>query len=176
MNELQILINQCAVNNRRSQEKLYLMFYPELYALTRRFFADSHEALEALNDGMLKVYKSIGSFDGSKGSFFNWMYTIIRNTALDKLKIKKQPGTGELNELILNTADNNPLQGLEWKDIYAMLDVLGSTARVVCTLFYLEGFTIKEIGESLSLSEGTIKWHLSEIRRKLKPVLKSYCS
>lgn len=173
MNDLQQLIHDCAANNRRSQEKLYLQFYPALFALCRKFFKDEHEALNALNDGMLKVFKNIGNYDDSKGDFFNWVYTIVRNTAIDKLKIKKLPPMAELNDVMVNKGDN-PVAGLAWKDIYKLLDALPPATRAVCSLYYLEDFTIKDINERLGISEGTIKWHLSEARSKLKPVLKNH--
>lgn len=174
MQELQQLIQECARRNRLAQEELYRKFYPPLFLLCKRFFANDHEALECLNDGMLKVYNKIGEFKNDKGDFFNWLYTIVRNTALDKLKSKPLIPLQEINERIEFVYENNPLEALEWKDIYKLLDVLGPAARVVCTLFYIEGFKIREISEQLNLSAGTIKWHLSEIRLKLKPVIKNH--
>ncbi len=150
------------------------MFYPALFALCKKFFADDHQALEALNDGMLKVYKNIGAYNSTKGLFFNWLYTIVRNTALDKLKLQLHKEPAELTENL--TDGGNPLNGLEWKDIYKLLDVLPPATRPVCSLFYLEGFSIKEIGDRLGISVGTVKWHLNETRKKLKPVFKNYYS
>ncbi len=175
LNDLQILIQQCAANNRRSQEKLYLEFYPALFLLCKKFFADDHEALGALNDGMLKVFKNISAYNSGKGDFFNWLYTVVRNTALDKLKLYQHPPPIELNDALYNKNDN-PLKGFEWKDIYTMLDILPPATRAVCSLFYLEGFSIKEITEKLNISSGTVKWHLNETRHKLKPVFKKYYS
>jgi len=152
------------------------MFYPALFLLCKKFFADDHEALEALNDGMLKVYKNIGSYSSEKGEFFNWAYTVVRNTALDKLKINRQPQRAELQDNITGTGNDNPMKGLEWKDIYKLLDALTPATRAVCSLFYLEGFSIKEISERLTISAGTVKWHLNETRHRLKPVLKNYYS
>jgi RNA polymerase sigma-70 factor (ECF subfamily) len=177
LDELQQLINDCAANNRLSQEKLYKQFYPALFLLCKRFFADNHQALEALNDGMLKVYKQIAQYDSTKGNFFNWMYTIIRNTALDKLKSKHffTVQIGENNTTHIAQEDN-PLQLLEQKDVHQLLNVLPPATRVICILFYLDGFCIKDICHQLQVSSGTVKWHLSETRRKLKPFLKAYYS
>src|SRR6185436_6138592 len=97
LNEEQQLIQECAANNRLAQEKLYYRFYPALMLLCKRFIADDHQALEVLNDGMMKVYRNISSFDSGKGELFNWIYTVIRNTALDKLKLVMQPAPKELN-------------------------------------------------------------------------------
>lgn len=171
--ELQ-LIKDCAANNRLSQEKLYRKFYPSLMLLCKRFFSDEHEALEAVNDGMIKVFKKIGEYDPAKGVFFNWVYTVVRNTALDKIKLIRFPAMDELSEIAPDIGQTDPLQSLEWKDIYLLLDTLSPATRAVCSLFYLEGFSIREIGKQLHVSEGTVKWHLSETRKKLKPVFEKY--
>jgi RNA polymerase sigma factor (sigma-70 family) len=170
------LIKDCAANNRLSQEKLYRMFYPSLILLCKRFFADDHEAIEALNDGMMKVFKKTAAYDAGKGEFFNWVYTIVRNTALDKIRLVRFQTTAELNESIHDPAESNPLKKLEWKDVYTLLNTLAPATRVVCSLYYLEGFSIKEISVQLTVSEGTVKWHLGETRKKLKPVLEKYYS
>jgi RNA polymerase sigma-70 factor (ECF subfamily) len=174
LDELQQLINDCAANSRLSQEKLYKQFYPALFTLCKRFFDDNHQALEALNDGMLKVYKQIAQYDSTKGSFFNWMYTIIRNTALDKLKGKNFFTVQIVDDNTMHLAqEENPLQLLEQKDMYLLLSVLPPATRVICILFYLDGFGIKDICHQLQLSSGTVKWHLSETRKKLKTFFES---
>lgn len=178
MDDLQQLINDCAANNRLGQEKLYKRFYPALFVLCKRFFADNHQALEALNDGMLKVFKQIQYYNSEKGIFFNWMYTIIRNTVLDKLKGKHVFTVQIADENMMQPRHlyENPLQLLEQKDVYVLLDCLPPATRVIGALFYLDGCSIKDICIQLQLSSGTVKWHLSEARRKLKPFLKAYYS
>lgn len=171
---MQHVIQECAGDNRLAQEKLYRKFYTPLFLLCKRFFANDHDALECLNDGMVKVFKKIGGFQKEKGELFNWIYTIIRNTALDKLKNNRTVYIIEMNESFEPVFEEDFLETLEWKDIYKLLDVLTPATRVVCVLYYIEGFKIKEISEKLSLNTGTIKWHLSETRRNLKSVLKNY--
>ena len=176
LEDLNLLIRECAANNRLRQEKLYRRFYPALILLCRRFFSDDHVAMEAVNDGMMKVYRNISSYNPAKGDFFNWVYTVVRNTALDKLKLARFPDIVQMNGSSEPVHEENPLKTLEEKDIYTLLDELAPATRVVCSLFYLEGFSIKDISEKLDLSAGTIKWHLSETRKKLKPVLEKYNS
>lgn len=147
-------------------------------ALCKKFFSDNNDALEALNDGMLRVFKSIDTYKPSQGSFFNWMYTIVRNAAVDKIKKdKKSFKADSLDNNSFDTPDtDNPLKNLEWRELYKLLDTLAPATRAVCSLFYMEGFSIKEIAEYLELSVGTVKWHLSESREKLKPVMEQYYS
>ncbi len=171
MDELRQLILDSSRNDRIAQEKLYRRFYPVLFILCKRFFADNHDALEALNNGMLKVFKGINKFDPEKGAFFNWMYTIVRHAALDKLKLKKFPLTEDISGALTHEGADNPVASLEWKEFYEGFHVLSPATRVVCKLYYVEGFSIKEIGGRLNISPGTVKWHLSETRRKLKIAL-----
>lgn len=173
LEDIKELITLCAANDRLGQEKLYRRFYPALFLLCRKFFPIQEDALEALNDGMLKVFKNIGRYSDDKGEFFNWVYTIVRNTALDKLKINGGPRHVEVDDIDIPDNDN-PLTALESSDIYKLLDVLPPATRAICILFYLEGCQIPEIAEQLELSAGTVKWHLSEVRKRLKPVLLQY--
>ena len=167
--DLHDIIEGCKRNDRSSQEKLYRQFYPGLYALCKKFFTQSDDVLTSLNDGMLNVFKNIGQYDPAKGELFNWVYTIVRNAAISHLNSKKilQPTT-EITIQIENLIYHNPFKELEWNDVYFYLEKLPPATRAVCTLHYLEGFAIKEISERLNLSEGTIKWHLSESRSRLR--------
>lgn len=176
MEDIQELIIKCLRNDRAGQEKLYRRFYPALFLLCRKFFKDENDALEALNDGMLRVFKNIGQYHSDKGQFFNWVYTIVRNAALDKLKNNNNIYTlAGIPDHIIDSTDN-PLASLEWKDVYTLLQVLPPGTRAVCVLYYIEGFSMSEICNHLKLSTGTVKWHLSETRSKLKPVLLKYHS
>ena len=89
MTELREIIEGCKRNERASQEKLYRQFYPGLFAMCKRFFPDSHDALTALNDGMLNVFKNIGQYDEARGELFTWAYSIVRNSAITLLNRQK---------------------------------------------------------------------------------------
>ena len=169
MKDLHDIIEGCKSNDRSSQEKLYRQFYPGLFSLCKKFFQDNHDALTSLNNGMLNVFKNIAKYDPAKGELFNWAYTIVRYAAITHLKTMKivQPTT-ELSDQMEQSLYGSPFNELEWHDVYLCLDKLPPATRAVCTLHYLEGFAIKEIAEQLCLSEGTIKWHLSESRNRLK--------
>lgn len=169
MTEQERTIKGCLNNNRVSQEKLYMQLYPVLLPLCRRFFDDEHEIITAINNGMLKVFKNIGSFDAAKSAIVTWVFTIVRNEALTMVKNKKSlTGTIELTEDLSADMTSNPFEQTEDGDVIYYLGKLSPTTRAVCTLFYLENYAIKEIAESLDIKEGTVKWHLSEGRKKIQ--------
>jgi RNA polymerase sigma factor (sigma-70 family) len=174
LDDINQIIQDCRENKRLGQEKLYRKFYPALFLLCRRFFEHDTDALEALQDGMLKVYKNIRLYNPLKGSLFTWMYSIVRNAAIDKCKTKKSWHLIEISDDFQVDDHENPLKKLEWKDIYKFLDLLTPATRVVCTLHYLEGYSVIEISGKIGIKTGTVKWHLSESRKKLRPYFQRY--
>lgn len=145
-----------------------------LFALCKNFFEDKHDILTAINNGMIKVFKHIDQYDASKGEFFNWTYTTVRNAALTLLRDHKTKHFGyeEINESMFFESKDNPFQELEYQDIEIYLNQLPLATRRVCSLYYLDGFSVKEIADAINISQGTVKWHLSESRSKLKVVFR----
>ena len=133
------------------------------------FFEDDQEALSALNNGMLRVFESINEFDEKRGSLFSWMYALVRFEALTQLRNYKTRFIPEQLPANLEIpSKENKFITMEAKEIVKLFSILPTCTRAVCKLFYLDDFSINEIKTSLNISEGTIKWHLSEGRKKLK--------
>jgi len=150
---------------------LYLQFYPAMYNLCNKFFDDEQDIITALNNGMLRVYKNIDQFDINKAELFTWMYTIIRNSALTLIRDKKNKQSFvEITNEITAEIEDNPFDNSKENEVFLSLGKLTSTTRAVCSLFYIEDYSIKEISASLEMKEGTVKWHLNEGRNKLKMI------
>lgn len=165
----------CKRRERQSQEKLYRQFYPVLFALCKNFFEDKHDVVSAINNGMLKVFSNIDQYDETKGAFFNWMYTTVRNAALTMLRDRKAQAFDyvEIEDKMGFVSAENPLEQLSATDIHVYLLQLPVATRRVCSLYYMDGFSVKEIAEALVISEGTVKWHLSESRNRLKMIFEN---
>jgi RNA polymerase sigma-70 factor (ECF subfamily) len=172
--DIENIIHGCRQQDRKCQEALYRQYYAALFALCKSFFSDEHDIVTALNNGMLKVFQNIDQYDMTKGKFFNWVYTTVRYAALTMIRDRKPNLTYELNENMQEASAGNPFAKLEWADIYFYLDQLPSNTRIVCTLYYIEGFSIKEIAASINMKSGTVKWHLNECRTRLKTIFESH--
>ena len=169
MEELEEIIEGCKHNDRHSQEKLYRQFYVGMFALCKKFFKDNDQALTALNNGMLTVYKNIGKYDAMKGTLFNWIYTIVRNSALTYLRNISSNRmrqelfiNNEVTERYINTTE------ISWEDLNYFIEQLPDATESVFTEYYVQGLSIKEIAVKMKISEGTVKWHLSDGRKRLR--------
>jgi len=171
LEDLDEIIEGCKRKESLYQEKLYRHFYPALYTLCKTFFSNDHDVITALNNGMLRVFANIDKYDAAKGNFYSWLHAVVRNTALTYLRDLKQFRTIELTEEFENISEKS-LTNLKWEELFKVLSCLPTDTRAVVVLFYVEAFSIKEISGMLQMKEGTVKWHLSEGRKKLKLTLK----
>ena len=60
------------------------------------------------------------------------------------------------------------MRGFSYKEVQQVIAQLPGATATVFRLFVYEGFTHKQIGEQLDISEGTSKWHVSEAKKMLK--------
>ena len=70
-----------------------------MYAVALRMCGNREDAQDCLQEAMLRIYRSIGSFKG-QSSFATWAYRITMNTCLDELRKKKNRQNTSLDSLL----------------------------------------------------------------------------
>lgn len=125
-------------------------------------------------EAFVRAFQNIGRFRAGE-PFGPWVYRIATNLALDVMKHRGKFRHEELteNEPVPRRdhaslqAESNELA----RRIDAALESLPEMQRVVARLHLVEQFEHEEIAAMTSLSEGTIRSHLSHARKKLKQQL-----
>lgn len=168
------LIQGCIRNDRRTQEVLYRQYCSSMLALCRSYAKNDEDATEILQDGFLKIFQQISRYESGKASVYTWMRTIMIRTAIDFLRKRNRTQVAiEWKEEHDPVIDAEALQHVSAQQILYLLQHLPETTRVVFNLYVTEGYSHREIGELLKISDGTSKWHLSEARKYLTNTLKS---
>lgn len=174
----QDIIEGCKRNDRSLQEHLYKKYYSLFLKLCARYARDMHDAEQLLQDGFLKIFNHMHDYSG-KGSFEGWMRRIVVNTCLDYLKSKYLKNAMQLhfpNEIADSSAfsiGNNALDKIAMKDLLGIIQTLPPMSRTVFNLFVFEGYSHKEIGTLLDMSEGTSQWHVNNARKNLQQKIKA---
>jgi RNA polymerase sigma factor (sigma-70 family) len=168
------LINGCMEGNRRMQEELYRRFSPRMYAVCLRYAGSAEEAEDILQEGFIKIFKKLSSFRG-EGSFEGWIRRIFVNTAIEHFRRKRylQPVT-EKEENTMEGNSLSALDGLAEKDILALVRQLSPGYRTVFNMYVVEGYSHREIGDMLGISEGTSKSQLSRAKVILQDLVRQY--
>ena len=168
------LISGCIDGNRRMQEELYRRFSPRMYAVCLRYASSSEEAEDILQEGFIKIFKKLGSYRGD-GSFEGWIRRVFVNTAIEHFRRRRylQPVT-EKEENTIEGKYLSVLDDLAEKDILELIKELSPGYRTVFNMYVVEGYTHKEIGDMLGISEGTSKSQLSRAKVILQDMVKKY--
>ncbi|MBO6517980.1 MAG: RNA polymerase sigma factor [Bacteroidia bacterium] len=163
------LVKRCMNKDRVAQEKLYKRYHGKLMALCLRYFSNRDDALAALNQGFLKVFKNLKSYN-SEYDFGGWVYRIVQRTAIDlvraQVRYERRIPTEEPDASLGISPE--AVKKLYAKDLLQLLHKLPATTRIVFNLFALEGYSHAEIADELGMSAGTSKWHVNNARKLLK--------
>ena len=127
------------------------------------------DADDLAQDALVKAYLSCTGYH-DKGRFRSWLYKIAYNTFLNhKASCRTMENIDDARTLISNTSADS---SFEHQDLYLALRTLPPRERSSITLFYLNGYNIKEIAKITETSEDAVKKQLSRGRDKLKEKLK----
>lgn len=164
------LIEGCRRQDRQAQKRLYDQYASKLFALCCRYIKDKMEAEDVLITAFTKILNRIDQYTG-EGNFEGWMRKVVVNDALSYLRKNKNMYL----ETDIAAADFEPDEKLEDKleaeDLLKMIESLPTGYRIVFNLYAIEGYSHKEIGEQLGISENTSKSQLSRARVALQKCL-----
>ena len=165
------IIQGCINGDRKFQQILYNTFSSKMFAVCLRYANEYNSAQDLLQEGFIKVYKNIEKFR-REGSFEGWVRRIFVNTAIEHYR--KQVNLYALHDSELKSYEyyeGNALETLKHQDILKMIQTLGDGYRTVFNLYVIEGYSHKEIGELMGISEGTSKSQLARARYLLQKMI-----
>lgn len=176
--ELSFHIQQCCVNNRESQKKIYESFYGYTITICQRYANNYDDSLEILNDGFLKIFKKIDSyrpaFADEVSSFKGWIRKIMMYTAVDHFRrSQRRAKTIQVSAEAVDRREEgeNAIDRMSYREITRFIQRVTPGYRMVLNLYAIEGFTHEEISKRLGISIGTSKSNLAKGRRQLKKLL-----
>lgn len=165
------LIEGCIANDRRCQEMLYRKYFPAMLRMCMRYANDREEVLSIINDGFLRAYKKMHTFD-FKGSFEGWLRRLVFHSLSDHFRRKNNGMHFFKLEDWDRPGRSDALMHLFFEDLMQLVEALPPAPQQVFRLYAIEGLSHREIAERLGISEGTSKWHLSQARKILQRSLR----
>lgn len=165
------IIKGCLKNNKADQYRLYAKYSKKMFGICLRYAGSYDDAQDVLQEGFIKVFKNLSKFK-KKGSLEGWIRRIFVNTAIEKYRERVYHiPMDNLAEGEMQGLNNHQPDMLHAKDILAFVQKLPTQYRLVFNLYALEGFSHKEIGEALDISESTSRSNLTRARLLLKEKL-----
>ena len=179
------LITRAIEGDETSFETLILSCKGKAYSIAFRYMKNEEDALDALQESFIKIYKSLPSFN-FKSKFDTWVYRIVVNTCSDMLRKTKVRsnvtaivplvnGSGD-EEYELEIPDDSPgpeatyTKKEDSEYILMCLEKIPIQYKEVLILRDIKGFSYDEISEILECSIGTVKSRISRARISLRNV------
>lgn len=120
---------------------------------------------DILNRCYFQIWTKIHTFDAKKGSFKNWLSTVVKNQAFDYQRGLR--GTFRemgLPDNILAAATMTD-DSLDYDTLFAPL---AQRDRRIFAMFFAEGYSAEEIAQQLHLSKANVYQRLSRGRQKIR--------
>jgi RNA polymerase sigma factor (sigma-70 family) len=166
------LIKECVKGNPKAQRMLFDKFAPKMMTVCLRYVKDTFEAEDVLQEGFIKLFNKISEYK-MEGSLEGWVRRIMVNTALDSIrKNKKFQLDSVIDDIEFKLTDSiSATDELQAEDLMKIIQKMPDGYRMVFNMFAIEGYSHKEIGEMLGISENTSKSQFSRAKSYLKTLL-----
>lgn len=137
-------------------------FWQIIYFYTKKKVRDEHDVADITQASFIKAYKGLDHFDYKK-SFYPFLFTIVKNEIADfyrkkKNNLKIEEHTAAYEEKFIDETD----------DFNSVIDRLKSEYKTVVKLYYVEGYSYKEIAEKMGKPMNTVKTLLRRAKEEIK--------
>ncbi len=150
---------------------LYERYFERVYDFARRIVRDDDEAVDVAQEAFLKAYLAIQRMDAPPASARAWLFSVVHNVAIDRLRRSARGASPTESEAALAQlpASDDPPEALAERRETAALVWRAATAlrpqeRALLLLHVREGLDAGEIADALGKRRGTVHVMLSRAR------------
>lgn len=162
------LIEKCKSKDPRAQRIFYEQYAPIMMGVCVRYARSQEDAEDVFQEGFVKVFKNLAQFS-NQGSFEGWMKRIFINTTINFYKTRSKLAAQvdisffeNSNEIAI---EEEVIEKLTNEEVVETIKDMPSGYQMVLNLYAIEGFSHKEIGEMLNISESTSRSQLFKAKK-----------
>lgn len=150
-------------------EEVYERYSNKVYRKCYSFVYDQAKAEDFTHDIFLKLIVKIGTFKESS-KFSTWLYSITYNYCMDQIRVtkKNQEVAMDGNFDIEEHDNDDDLHQMQGKQLNKALESIPSDEKALILMKYQDDFSIKEIAETLNITESAVKMRLMRSKEKLR--------
>ncbi|AWX45394.1 hypothetical protein HME9304_02408 [Flagellimonas maritima] len=162
------IVSLLAEKDEKAISLLYDHYGDTLYGVAFKVVRNSDLAQDVLQESFIKIWKKADSYDASKAKLFTWLFRIIRNTAIDKLRSINNKSDKEV-QIDVSDVYNLGVSAIrpELMDVQENLEKIEPKYQIVLEALFFQGMTQQEASEELDIPLGTVKSRLKIGLREL---------
>ena len=159
--EVEALIARIALGDRAAFSRLYDMTSGKLFAVCLRVLGRRHAAEDAMQDAFVKVWNNADRYRVTGHSPMSWLITIARNTAIDRLRARRDHRDLGDYDAVLASGDITPEQSAiassEAGRILRCMDDLPPDRKEAITGAYLDGQSYADLADRFGVPLNTMR-------------------
>jgi RNA polymerase sigma factor (sigma-70 family) len=166
-------LQQIIAGNARAYAFLVEKHKDMVFSIALKILHSREDAEEVAQDAFVKAYQSLSGFK-NEAKFSTWLYRIVYNSAISKVRKKKLELAPLDDTTINNYSEDNVDSNFflvdepdQFELLQKALQSLPEEENVIVSLFYQNDNSIEDISAITGLTVANVKVKLHRIRKKL---------
>lgn len=169
------LVEQCQKGDRKAQYELYNSYAKAMYNICLRMMNNADEARDMLQEAFIDAFIRIHTFR-FESAFGAWLKRIVINKCINALQKRRiEFADAEIDDNYIADNENDAIDEdqlrLSIERVRKAMYQLPENARIVFSLYLLEGYDHSEIADILHITESTSKTQFMRARQRVKEIL-----
>ena len=161
------LVKRILRGDKASGERFVAMQYPRIFRFLRCLTGNADTADDLTQQSFAQAWRSLDSYQG-RASLATWLHKIAYREYVHWLRSRRDHLP---IESAINIEDLREVRGLDSILISRAVLLLSPELREPFTLYYIQEFSIAEVGDLLELPAGTVKSRLFAARRRMRELI-----
>jgi RNA polymerase sigma-70 factor (ECF subfamily) len=161
------MLARCASGDERAIRWILNRYRDRVVRLATHVLHNPREAEDVAQEAFVKAFRQIGQFRGEAG-FYAWLYRIVINLCLDRMRRKRMTSEMPLEQGTLLTATAPATDVDKRLAVEQILSTLTPPMRAALMLREVEGLEYAEIADVLQIPVGTVRSRLNTAREQFR--------
>ena len=170
-------VAQVALSDETAFTELYQHFFPRVYQYLLGKTKNSVAADEVVSDVFMRMYRHLTKYDSSKGAFSTWLFRIAQSALSDYYRRNPSKNNVPLDDdfdmaaPFRETPEAMTLTKERNEELHRAIARLPEKQRQILEMTYWLGLKSGEIGETLGIPAGSVRFALKQARDQLRKLL-----
>jgi len=160
------IIKGCIKGDERACRALVEAYSGYIYTICRRYIRDESVAKDCMQESLIQIIRKMDMYE-ERGKLKSWISTVTVKKCLDIIRKEKRHISADLDFVAEPYRDETTSLKLEHADVMTFMQTLPDNYRIAINMFLVEGYSHKEIGERLGVTESSSRSLVSRARKMI---------
>lgn len=148
--------------NKEQLGELILASSESMFHVAKTLLRNDADCSDAISETIVKAFAKLHTLQNDRYGK-TWLIRILINECYITMRREKR-----IVSLEDYPSEEKATEREDYSDLYQAIIRLPQDIRICVTLYYIEGYSVKEVAQLLEVTESTVKNRLARARRRLR--------